>query len=194
MPLQQTGWQFLAFLPDGGTQKNENGHQLQTPHQHQQRQDELADVGENGEVLLRAEHAETGADVADARQRRGERLRKAEVVPADNERSGEPDEDEAHEKHARRGDDPLIDGTALRLDDADVVRMDQAVHLAVQALGQQRDARDLDAAGGRPGARTREHQRRQHDLTRCGPEGEVLRGIAGGADDGDDLKGGVGER
>ena len=72
--------------------------------------------------------------------------------------------------------------------------MDQAVHLAVQALGQQRDARDLDAAGGRPGARTREHQRRQHDLTRCGPEGEVLRGIAGGADDGDDLKGGVGER
>lgn len=100
-----------------------------------------------------------------------------------------PDEDEAHEKHARRGDDPLIDGTALRLDDADVVRMDQAVHLAVQALGQQRDARDLDAAGGRPGARTREHQRRQHDLTRRGPEGEVLRGIAGGGDDGDDLKG-----
>lgn len=69
LPEKRSLFCNMSFsAPHGGHHQHEQRHDLQPSEQHRQREDELAEIGEEAEVAGGAERAETGADVADGRE------------------------------------------------------------------------------------------------------------------------------
>ena len=181
-----------SFLHPGAPgEQNQNGEDLQTARQHGPAEDQLAQVAVGTEIAGGAHSLQTGADIVEAGQHRGEIGACGEAVQRDDGKYRKENDHIGGEVGVGVVQDLLIhDGTVV----ADYFYLPGVQHLPdvpAQTLHQQQDPGHLQAAAGGACAGTHHHQAQQYGFGEAGPQVKVRGGIARGSDDGAYLEGGV---
>ena len=91
-PAESRRFMMLLIPPGGGAEQHQQGHQLQTAHQHNERQHQLAEGRQGRKVRRGAEGSQRGAYIADAGQGRHKRLRKVQYVQRYHQCAGHQDQ------------------------------------------------------------------------------------------------------
>ena len=178
-------------MPGGGDKRQQQGEDLQTAQQHGKGQHQLGEVRVLGKAAGRAHHVEAGADIVEAGHHGGEIGFKAERLQRDQQKRS---------NNAQRIERKIsggavlgffVDHLAFVAHHGNGAGMHHVADLVPDHLAEDHHAGDLKAAAGRTGARAHEHQQKQDRFGKAGPQIEVGGGVAGGGDDGRNLKCGV---
>ena len=160
-------------LPEFGAQHDEQGEELEAAQEHLDAEDALGEVGEAGEGAGGAGDAEGGANVAESGDADAEGVEGADAVESQEERPEDDGEDVEEEELPDAHQDVAADLDAVHVRADDAARAEFLVHDGPGVLGEQDDARDLDAAGRRPGAAAADHEHHQDALREGRPLVEV---------------------
>ena len=181
----------LRALPGAATEQHQNGVHLQPPQDHGEREHQLAQHGESGEVPRRPYQLQAGAHITNAGDDSGEGGAEGEVVESDHD---------SHAKHQEQIDDkvalcgtdcPLGHRRSVQPHDRHRTGVDDGAHLPTGGAYQDQDAPALNAAAGGPGAGTDKGEHHQQHFGELRPQVIVGGGEPGGGHDGCHLEGRV---
>jgi len=179
----------LILPPEGSGEEDQDGHDLETPHEHEQAEHPLDVDREDGPGERRADVVgERRTDVADAAQRDDEGIGQVDAGHNHHGGSGDDHEHGEHEEGKERHELGLGDALAVDLDGQHGVGMENLAEIVADDLQEHGAAHALEAAAGAAGTGAEIHDNGEDDPRQAGPVSYVVAEHARGGHERDYLE------
>ena len=181
----------LPVPPGAAGEEGQNGENLQTACQHIEDQHQLGKGAVGAEITGGAHGLQTGTDVVEAGQHRGDVGGGGKTVQRDEDDADDDNDHISGQVGIGVIQNLFIYHLVVVSHHLDFPGMDDLADIAAEALEQKQHPHAFDAAAGGSRAGADDHQHQEDGLGKAGPEVKVGGGKAGGGDDAGHLKGGV---